>query len=143
MKIVFSEKIYKKLVGFRPFITPDEPGEIRNDICQYIEANNTSLNATMMMNNNGHENNYQDYLYMSLYVAGGTEIDGILMCKMEYKSPTTTITNEYQIFDTDWGMGQDMQVGMRVANAIWNKVSGFIQMAYMTRKNEIQFSISL
>ena len=80
---------------------------------------------------------------MSLYVAGGTEIDGILMCKMEYKSPTTTITNEYQIFDTDWGMGQDMQVGMRVANAIWNKVSGFIQMAYMTRKNEIQFSISL
>ena len=143
MKIVFSEKIYKKLVGGRPFLTPDEPGEIRQDICQYVEANNTSLNATMMMNNNAHENNYQDYLYMSLYVAGGTDIDGRLMCKMEYKSPITTIAREYEILETEWSMSQDTQIGMRVANAIWNHITGFIQMAYTTRKNEIEFAISL
>ena len=143
MKIIFSDKIYKKLVGGRPFFTPDEPGEIRRDICQYIEASNTSLNATMMMNNNGHENNYQDYLYMNLYVAGGTDIDGLLMCKMEYKSPVTTITHEYQIYDSEWNMSQAMQVGMQAANAIWSHISNFIQMAYTTRKNEIELAISL
>ena len=143
MKIVFSEKIYQKLVGNRPFLNPDEPGEIRQNICQYIEASNTSLNANMMMNNNGHENNYQDYLYMTLYVAGDVnDYNSHLMCKMEYKSPATTITREYQI-DTSFNMCQGQQVATTAANIIWSQIASFIKMAYMTRKNELELAISL
>ena len=83
MKIIFSENIYPKLVGYRQFLNPDEPGEICHNISQYLEASMTSYNATLMMNNNGHQNNYQDYLYMTLYIAGdANDFNSQLMCKL-------------------------------------------------------------
>ena len=144
MKIIFSENIYPKLVGYRPFLNPDEPGEICHNISQYLEASMTSYNATLMMNNNGHQNNYQDYLYMTLYIAGdANDFNSRLMCKMEYKSPATNITREYQISDSLLNMGQGSQASAEAANAIWSQIASFIKMAYMTRKNEIDLAILL